>query len=86
MSKAWGLCTGCGEWTLHYIRTVRPFQEVTKDQMQVTGMWDGNTTVKWVPGHRITGRRMLRECNECAHQWWEVLEQKIMTDEERWPQ
>lgn len=86
MSKAWGKCVGCGEWTLHYIRTVRPFQDVTKDQMQVTGMWDGDTTVKWVPGKRITGRRMLRECNACGLQWWETLEQKIMTDEERWPQ
>lgn len=85
MSKAWGTCVGCGEWTLHYIRTVRPFQDVTKDTMRVTGQWDGNTTVSWIPGKLIKGRRMLRECNSCGLQWWEILEQRTLTDEERWP-
>lgn len=86
VSKAWGMCHGCGEWTLHYIRTIRSRVTKTKDTAQVTGMWDGNTQIKWIPGVEVHERRMLRECNECGHEWWEVLTSHTITDEERWPQ
>lgn len=86
MSRAWGTCAGCGEWTLHYIRTIKNKVTKTKDTMQVTGMWGGNTTLKWLPGTYTQSRVILRECNECAHEWWETLESRTLTDEERWPQ
>lgn len=86
MSRAWGLCNGCGEWTLHHILTVKNRVRKGKDQLQVTGMWDGDTALKWLPGKYVQERVMLRQCNRCDHQWWEVLEHKELTDEERWPQ
>lgn len=88
MSKAWGTCAGCSEWTLHYIRTVRPFQDVTKDRIEYTCVDVANAApdqIRWVPGKVTKGKRMLRECNTCGLQWWEILEQRTLTDEERWP-
>jgi hypothetical protein len=32
--------------------------------------------MRWFPGKRTTGRRMLGECNGCGFEWWEILEQK----------
>lgn len=82
MSKAWGTCVACKEWTIHYIRTVRRFQDVTKPRMEYvsTNWWEGDPVrvpIRWVPGKRTSGRRMLRECGACGVQWWEILEQKV---------
>lgn len=79
MSKAWGTCVGCGDWTLHYIRTVRPFQEVLRGpKIEYLTLDRANAApnqIRWLPGIRVRGRRMLRECDKCGLQWWEVLEQ-----------
>lgn len=85
MSKAWGECPLCKQYTLHYIRTIRAFQDVTKDTVEWVNMWEGIQEMRWVPGKMTIGRRMLRECRDCGKTWWEVLESKILTEEERWP-
>lgn len=81
MSKAWGDCPECKHYSLHYIRTIRKFQDVTKPRIEyvTTDTWDGNlerVPIRWVPGKRTTGRRMLRECRDCGKTWWEILESK----------
>jgi hypothetical protein len=67
---------------MHFIRTVRPFQDVTKPYVEhvTTNLWEGDpqrVPIRWVPGKRTTGRRMLRECRDCGKTWWEILEQKV---------
>jgi hypothetical protein len=79
VSRAWGTCVKCGEYTLHYIRTVRKFQDVTRPQLEhvmVNAFEDPEFKMRWIPGKRTTGRKMLRECRDCGKTWWEILEQK----------
>lgn len=85
MFSAWGLCGHCGEWTLHHIlmRADRTFQ--AQDQVQVTGMWDGATRIRYVPGRHYRDNRILRECADCGENWWQTLTRIELTDEERWP-
>lgn len=77
MSKAWGTCEGCGEWTLHFIRTIKWSTENTRPVIVPLQKWDPTASsqkIRWEPGLRIKTRRMLRECRECELQWWETIE------------
>lgn len=72
------------------MRTRKKFREVVSPaRVEYTCLDRANAApdqIRWIPDVVSTGVRLLRECNACGLQWWETLEQKTLTEEERWPQ